>query len=200
VILYGPFITGSGPSVSIPPGADCYTWRVTPRLYKAAEVCELTTVQPYVLRSWEREFPGIGVQKSADSPRMYRQSDVEQIRRIRQLVVGEGLTLAGARRRLEESGTVVSETREDEISEVLDTLGADAKARIATVRSGLRSLLDVLSRTPGALAVPALAVVAPSAPAKRRPATKARVSAKRVVATKRSAAARKPVRVARRSS
>ena len=30
-------------------------------LFKAAEVCELTRVQPYVLRSWEAEFPRLGV-------------------------------------------------------------------------------------------------------------------------------------------
>jgi DNA-binding transcriptional MerR regulator len=172
---------------------------VTPKLYKAAEVCEMTEVQPYVLRSWEREFPGIGVQKSPDAPRLYRQSDVEQVRRIRQLVLGEGLTLAGARRRLEESSPVVSETREEELAEVLDALGSDVRARIAAVRSGLRSILEVLSRTPGAMAVPALAVAAEPVPIKARP--KARSSAKRVVATKRSrVTARKPVRVARRSS
>ena len=70
--------------------------RVNGKLYKAAEVCELVQVQPYVLRSWEKEFPGIGVRgKSPESPRLYRQSDVEQVQRIKQLVFGEGLTVAG---------------------------------------------------------------------------------------------------------
>ena len=55
---------------------------MTPKLYKAAEVCEIAQLQPYVLRSWEKEFPGIGVQKSDDSPRLYRQSDVDQVLRI----------------------------------------------------------------------------------------------------------------------
>jgi len=51
--------------------------RVNAKLYKAVEVCELLQVQPYVLRSWEKEFPGIGVRgKSPDSPRLYRQSDL----------------------------------------------------------------------------------------------------------------------------
>ena len=49
-----------------------------PKLFKAADVCDMVQLQPYVLRSWEKEFPGIGLQKSADSPRLYRQSDVEQ--------------------------------------------------------------------------------------------------------------------------
>ena len=122
---------------------------MTPKLYKAADVCESTGVQPYVLRSWEKEFPGIGVQKSQDSPRLYRQSDVEQVLRIKQLVFGEGLTLAGARRRLEEASPRLADVREAEMAEVLDTLGADARERIALVRSGLRSILDVLSNTPG---------------------------------------------------
>ena len=29
-------------------------------LFKAAEVCEVVQVQPYVLRSWEAEFPQLG--------------------------------------------------------------------------------------------------------------------------------------------
>ena len=128
---------------------------VTPKLYKAGEVCEATGVQPYVLRSWEKEFPGIGVQKSPETPRLYRQSDVDQVLRIKQLVFGEGLTLAGARRRLEESSPPTAsearEARDAEIAEVLDTLGADARKRIALVRSGLKSILDVLSTRPGTM-------------------------------------------------
>ncbi len=82
--------------------------KMTQKWFKAADVCEMAELQPYVLRSWEKEFPGIGVQKSAESPRLYRQSDVEQVKRIKQLVFGEGLTLAGARRRLEESASLNS--------------------------------------------------------------------------------------------
>jgi DNA-binding transcriptional MerR regulator len=123
---------------------------VTPKLYKAGEVCEATGLQPYVLRSWEKEFPGIGLQKSPETPRLYRQSDVEQVLLIKQLVFGEGLTLAGARRRIEEtSPKAASAARDAEIAEVLDTLGADARDRIALVRSGLKSILDVLSADPG---------------------------------------------------
>jgi DNA-binding transcriptional MerR regulator len=122
---------------------------VTPKLYKAGEVCEAAGLQPYVLRSWEKEFPGIGVQRSQDSARLYRQSDLDQVLRIKQLVFGEGLTLAGARRRLEESSPRPPDADVVEMAEVIETLGADARARIAKVRHGLRSLLEVLSRVPG---------------------------------------------------
>src|SRR5216110_3829906 len=71
-------------------------------LFKPAEVCDLVKVQPYVLRSWEAEFPALGVAKTAGTPRVYRRADVEQVARIKHLLLVEGLTLAGARRRLEE--------------------------------------------------------------------------------------------------
>ena len=116
---------------------------MTPKLYKASEVCEATGVQPYVLRSWEKEFPGIGVQKSPESTRLYRQSDVDQVLRIKQLVFGEGLTLAGARRRLDEMAPQ-AQRDQAEANETLDLLASNARLRISHVKQGLRSLLDLL--------------------------------------------------------
>jgi DNA-binding transcriptional MerR regulator len=129
---------------------------VTPKLYKASEVCEATGLQPYVLRSWEKEFPGIGVQKSDDSPRLYRQADVDQVLRIKQLVFVEGLTLGGARRRLGEGLPRAEAAAEDPADDVLDTLGADARSRIELVRTGLRSILYVLSKRAGVTTLPEL--------------------------------------------
>ena len=123
---------------------------MTPKLFRAADVCEMAQLQPYILRSWEKEFPGIGIQKSPDSPRLYRQSDIEQVQRIKQLVFGEGLTLAGARRRLEQTAPGASD---EEVAEVLEALASDARTRIASVRDGLRSILELLSAAPGTVVV-----------------------------------------------
>jgi DNA-binding transcriptional MerR regulator len=120
-----------------------------PKLYKASDVCDMVQVQPYVLRSWEKEFPGIGVQKSPDAARLYRQSDIDQVQRIKQLVFGEGLTLSGARRRLEEMAPAVERDQEEEVAEVLDALASNARTRIANVRHGLQSILTLLSSEPG---------------------------------------------------
>ena len=125
---------------------------MAPKLYKAAEVCDIAQLQPYVLRSWEKEFPGIGVQKSVDSPRLYRQSDVDQVLRIKQLVFGDGLTLAGARRKLEDASVPATVT-DEEVAEVIEALASDARTRIAHVRDGLRSILRVLSSAPGTVVV-----------------------------------------------
>jgi DNA-binding transcriptional MerR regulator len=126
---------------------------MTPKLFRAQEVCDIAQVQPYVLRSWEKEFPGIGVQKSDDTPRLYRQADVDQVLLIKRLVFNEGLTLSGARRKLEESAPRTAADVDHDVAEVLDALASDARTRIAYVRDGLRSILTLLSNAPGTVVV-----------------------------------------------
>jgi DNA-binding transcriptional MerR regulator len=111
-------------------------------LFKAAEVCEIAGVQPYVLRSWELEFPSIGTARSPGGPRVYRRADVERILRIKDLVFSEGLTLAGARRRLEEE-----EAPAGPVAPV-PVVDAEAREKLGEIRSGLRALLDMLGGAP----------------------------------------------------
>jgi DNA-binding transcriptional MerR regulator len=151
-----------------------------PKMYKAAEVCEVAQLQPFVLRSWEKEFPRIGVQKDPSSPRLYRQSDLDQVLKIKQLVFQEGLTLSGARHRLEDAEPQSSAARDEEVEEVLEALASDARVRIARVRDGLRSVLRVLSSAPGTVVIvddeveaqPARTSKRASAPAKRAVASR----------------------------
>ena len=109
-------------------------------LFKASEVCDLIKLQPYVLRSWEAEFPGLGVAKSAGAPRVYRRADVEQVARIKHLLLVEGLTLAGARRKLEEEQTPVLA----DAPQIDELLGRNARERLTTVKQGLQSILAML--------------------------------------------------------
>lgn len=108
-------------------------------LFKAAEVCDIVKVQPYVLRSWEAEFPDLGVTKTAGAPRVYRREDVEQVARIKHLLLVEGLTLAGARRRLADDAAPVAAAAPLE-----ELRGQNARERLTAVKRGLRSLLDLL--------------------------------------------------------
>lgn len=109
-------------------------------LFKASEVCEIARVQSYVLRSWEAEFPGLGVARTPGGPRVYRRVDVERVLQIKQLVYGEGLTLSGARRRIE--GTETAAQAEPTLADLLDD---DTRRRLSEIRQGLRSLLEMLS-------------------------------------------------------
>ena len=52
-------------------------------IYKAAEVCALAEVQPFMLRSWEAEFPDLGVAKADGRLRVYRREDIDKVFRIK---------------------------------------------------------------------------------------------------------------------
>ena len=113
-------------------------------LFRQPEVCEIAKVQPFVLRTWEAEFPDLGVAKTAGGPRVYRRVDVERVLRLKHLLYVEGLTLAGARRKLseEQPGSASDGT---ELTEVAELLGAEARDRILHVRRGLRELSVMLA-------------------------------------------------------
>jgi DNA-binding transcriptional MerR regulator len=140
----------NSPSIEIPKRA----------LFKSAEVCELLKVQPYVLRTWEAEFPDLGVAKAAGGPRVYRRQDVQQVLRIKDLLLVEGLTLAGARRRLEEELTPVGA----DAPAIDELFGRNTRERLTEIKRGLRSILDLLSGRSGAsefrLAPPTMAPAA----------------------------------------
>ena len=108
---------------------------------KAADVCQIAQVQPYVLRTWEAEFPDLG-QITAGGPRIYGRADVERVLRIRELVYVEGLTLSGARRRLEEPADDGPVATAADFSRV----DATTRERLKSVREGLQGLLALLER------------------------------------------------------
>ena len=72
----------------------------------------MAAVPPYVLRGWEAEFPDLGVAKSAGAPRVYRKADVEKVLRLKHLILVDGLTLAGARKKLMEEGATAPPPKE----------------------------------------------------------------------------------------
>jgi len=77
--------------------------------FKLNEVCKVANVQPYMLRFWGTEFPQLEAGKSTTGQRLYSREQVELILEIRRLLFDEGLTIAGARKKvtaMEEKGEV----------------------------------------------------------------------------------------------
>ena len=72
------------------------------RLYGIAQVSRLTGLKPFVLRYWESEFPMLEPVKGKTGHRLYRQQDVDLVKKIKTLLYDEGFTIAGARRHLQE--------------------------------------------------------------------------------------------------
>jgi DNA-binding transcriptional MerR regulator len=86
--------------VELPEGQDSF---------KLNEVCKLANVQPYMLRFWGTEFDQLEAGRSGTGQRLYTRDQVELILEIRHLLFEEGLTIAGARKRiaaLQEEGAV----------------------------------------------------------------------------------------------
>ncbi len=157
-------------------------------LFKAAEVCDLAKVQAYVLRSWEAEFPDLGVAKTAGGPRVYRRADVQQVLRIKHLLLVEGLTLAGARRKLEDETAPVAANA----PAIDELIGQNARERLTAVKRGLQSILDLLTGTNGGefrLEAPPSPRLRPAAGAART--ARAKAARGKVTPTKRGHAARR---------
>ena len=72
--------------------------------YRIGEVAGIVGVEPHVLRYWETEFKSIRPQKSRKGQRIYSRKDVQKLLRVKDLLYGQGFTIAGARKRLRERG------------------------------------------------------------------------------------------------
>ena len=72
--------------------------------YRIGEVAGIVGVEPHVLRYWETEFRSIRPQKSRKGQRIYSRKDVQKLLRVKDLLYGQGFTIAGARKRLRERG------------------------------------------------------------------------------------------------
>jgi DNA-binding transcriptional MerR regulator len=72
------------------------------RYFTIGEVSELCLVKPHVLRYWEQEFTQLSPVKRRGNRRYYQHHEVLLVRRIRELLYGEGFTIIGARGRLDE--------------------------------------------------------------------------------------------------
>jgi DNA-binding transcriptional MerR regulator len=144
-------------------------------LFRQPEVCEIAQVQPYVLRSWEAEFPDLGVTKTEGGPRVYRRADLEFVLRIKHLLFVEGLTLAGARRKL-----VDEQPGAQTVSEGLEELlGSDARERIMLVKRGLKEIALMLAKKPSSANVAAARSLFDLAEPKAAPKKTAKKAAKK---------------------
>jgi DNA-binding transcriptional MerR regulator len=72
------------------------------RYFSIGEVSELCGVKPHVLRYWEQEFSQLKPLKRLGNRRYYQHHEVQMVRRIRDLLYGDGFTIVGARGKLQE--------------------------------------------------------------------------------------------------
>jgi DNA-binding transcriptional MerR regulator len=115
----------------IPPVPDKLFFRI-------GEVSQLVGVEPYVLRYWESEFPGLTPKKSNTGQRMFRRKDVEMLLNIKQLLYVRKFTIEGARKALKSEKTdPIIVSRQEELFPVPDPLPG--------IRKALTDILKLLS-------------------------------------------------------
>lgn len=73
------------------------------RTYKIGDVAKKLDLEPYVLRFWENEFPQLQPIRSPKGQRLYTEDHIVLISRIKNLLYEQGLTIEGAKRRLDEN-------------------------------------------------------------------------------------------------
>lgn len=69
--------------------------------YRIGEAAELLQLKTHVLRFWETEFPQLAPLRTEKGQRLYTEEHVALLRRIKQLLHEQGMTIEGARRVLE---------------------------------------------------------------------------------------------------
>ena len=114
------------------------------RVYRIGEAARALNLQTSVLRFWEGEFPGLQPVRTPKGQRLYSESDMELLRRIRSLLHEQGMTIEGARRVL--AGDAMPELAEA-LSGRPARPGAD-EGLLADVLKELMEIRDILTSNP----------------------------------------------------
>jgi DNA-binding transcriptional MerR regulator len=113
------------------------------------EVAELTGVEAYVLRFWEKEFPMLSPVKESSGHRRYRRKDIETVLEIKRLLYDQGFTIPGARTRLQRvsSGAMPLFTATDGVKIARAAGSPSPAATLRQIRRSLHELLSLLSQS-----------------------------------------------------
>lgn len=88
--------------------------------FSIGEVADMFEVSIEVLRKWENDFPRVlKPQRTKKDTRLYSRKDIEKVALIHRLLRVEGLTIAGAKARLEKRQTP-EEIKQEVISQLRD--------------------------------------------------------------------------------
>ena len=93
--------------------------------YSISEVAEITDLQPYTLRAWEKEFTCLRPRRARGKNRAYRGRDIGIVLLIKQLLHEEGYTTKGVKQKLKNEPELLKSTTfdssKDELRSVTNT-------------------------------------------------------------------------------
>ncbi len=113
--------------------------------YSIGEVSKMTELKAYVLRYWETEFKQLKPPKNRAGNRTYRQSDVDLILFIKDLLYNKKFTIEGARAQIVSMGE--DDKTEKKIDEEKPVKVVPAKKEtLVKIKQELETLLELLRK------------------------------------------------------
>ena len=113
--------------------------------YSIGEVSKITELKAYVLRYWETEFKQLKPPKNRAGNRTYRQSDIDLILFIKDLLYIKKFTIEGARHQL----ATEKDSKKEDVAAPVESVQQAAPARKETllkIKQELETLLEILRR------------------------------------------------------
>lgn len=113
--------------------------------YSIGEVSKMTELKAYVLRYWETEFKQLKPPKNRAGNRTYRQSDIDLILYIKDLLYTKKFTIEGARHQL----ATEKDGKKESVAAPVESVQQAAPARKETllkIKQELETLLEILRR------------------------------------------------------
>ena len=113
--------------------------------YSIGEVSKMTELKAYVLRYWETEFKQLKPPKNRAGNRTYRQSDIDLILHIKDLLYTKKFTIEGARHQL----ATEKDGKKEDVAATVESVQQAAPARKETllkIKQELETLLEILRK------------------------------------------------------
>ena len=113
--------------------------------YSIGEVSKITELKAYVLRYWQTEFKQLKPPKNRAGNRTYRQSDIDLIFYIKDLLYTKKFTIEGARHQL----ATEKDGKKEDVAVTVESVQDAAPARKETllkIKQELETLLEILRR------------------------------------------------------
>ena len=113
--------------------------------YSIGEISQKTGLKQYVLRYWETEFSHIKPSKNRAGNRIYKESDYNNIKELKDLLHNKKFTIKGAKQYLKDRESKVVKANNPDLRtlKLIDTL--DIKT-LKNIQKSLNDLLSILER------------------------------------------------------
>ncbi len=113
--------------------------------YSIGEVSRMTDLKAYVLRYWETEFKQLKPPKNRAGNRTYRQSDIDLILFIKDLLYNKKFTIEGARTQIASMDDGI-DSKEKVEKEVPVKAASVNKENLVKIKQELEKLLELLRK------------------------------------------------------